>query len=99
MTRIELLYSLTENPCRKEKTLPEQALAYASITPDMPCYAGALQNVEHALQGGQPLSWWLDYQAYLEAHTDTYEGIDQQCICNAIQVVKAIVYAMTYKYE
>ena len=75
-------------------SLEERALLHAGITPDIPCYAGALQNVEHALQGGQPLSWWLDYQAYLEAHTDTYKGVDWQCIHNAIPVVRAIVYAM-----
>ncbi len=100
MTRTELLHqlhTLADESSRTEKTLPEQALAYAHITPDMPCYAGALQNVEHALQGGQPLSWWLEYQTYLETHTDTYKGIDRQCIYNALAAVNAIVYAMNHK--
>lgn len=103
MTKTEFLQTMTpiEGKPTPEHTPAEKAIAKVGILPHAPHYAGAIRNVEQALERRKSASrrFWEKYLLSLCRHVERLTGRDdkeqeRQALHGSIQTVQAVLYAL-----
>lgn len=101
MTKLEFLQTMQQPPQSKPPDPVAAALRRAGISPHAPHYAGAIRNVEQALERWKPASrrFWEKYLLSLCGHMERLTGRDdkepeRQALHGSIQTVQAVLYAL-----
>lgn len=101
MTKLEFLQTIQQPPQSKPPDPIAAALAKAGIPTDAPHYAGAIRNVEQALERRKPASrrFWEKYLLSLCSHLNrlakqTGKEPEQQALRDSIQTVQAVLDAL-----
>ena len=103
MTKTEFLQTMTPTEVKSapQPTPAEKALKKAGVSPGAPYYAGALRNVQQAIEtrNRDCETFWKSYQLSLCAHLAQLEGTDKDAEKNMIRVSIRIVQAILYALE